>query len=92
MTLEAWVRPTATTSWRTVVTKEQPNNLVYGLFANSDAAHPSGIVSIGSKLAQDIARGTTALPTSTWTHLATTYDGTAAAPLRQRRPGRDAAP
>ena len=24
MTLEAWVRPIATTSWRTVVTKEQP--------------------------------------------------------------------
>ena len=75
MTLEAWVRPTATTSWRTVVTKEQPNNLVYGLFANSDAAQPSGIVSIGSKLLQDIVRGSAPLPVSTWTHLATTYDG-----------------
>ena len=75
MTLEAWVRPTANTSWRTVVTKEQPNNLVYGLFANSDAAHPSGIVSIGSRSVQDIARGSAALPASAWTHLATTYDG-----------------
>ena len=75
MTLEAWVRPTASTSWRTVVTKEQPNNLVYGLFANSDAAHPSGIVSIGSRVVQDIVRGSAALPASTWTHLATTYNG-----------------
>ena len=38
MTLEAWVRPTAGTSWRTVITKEQSNNLVYGLFSNSDGA------------------------------------------------------
>ena len=75
MTLEAWVRPTISTSWRTVVTKEQPNNLVYGLFSNSDAAHPSSIVSIGSNPVQDIARGSAALPASTWTHLATTYDG-----------------
>ncbi len=57
MTLEAWVRPTASTSWRTVVTKEQSNNLVYGLFSNSDAAQPSGIVSIGSSPIQDIVRG-----------------------------------
>ncbi len=62
MTLEAWVRPTANASWRTVVTKEQPNNLVYGLFANSDGAHPSSIVSIGSSPVQDITRGSTALP------------------------------
>jgi chitodextrinase len=75
MTLEAWIRPTTGTSWRTVVTKEQPNNLVYGLFANSDAAHPSSIVSIGSNPVQDIVRGSAALPASTWTHLATTYDG-----------------
>ena len=78
MTLEAWVRPTSTTSWRTIVTKEQQNNLVYGLFANSDAAHPSGIVSIGSRVVQDIVRGSAALPGSTWTHLATTYNGSEA--------------
>ena len=75
MTLEAWVRPAANTSWRTVVTKEQSGNLTYGLFANSNAAHPSSIVSIGSNPVQDIARGSTALPQSAWTHLATTYDG-----------------
>jgi chitodextrinase len=75
MTLEAWVRPTTTASWRTVVTKEQSNNLVYGLFSNSDGAHPSSIVSIGSNLLQDIARGSSPLPTAAWTHVASTYDG-----------------
>ncbi len=75
MTLEAWVRPTAAGSWRTVVTKEQVGNLVYGLFSNSDSGQPSGIVSIGSNPAQDIVRGPSGLPLSTWTHLATTYDG-----------------
>ena len=73
MTLEAWVRPTANTGWRTVVTKEQVGNIVYGLFSNSDTARPSGIVSVGP--AQDIARGPSALVLSSWTHLATTYDG-----------------
>src|SRR5437773_571129 len=34
MTLEAWVYPTATpTNWSTVLLKEQPNALVYGLYA-----------------------------------------------------------
>ncbi len=73
MTLEAWVRPTANTGWRTVVTKEQVGNIVYGLFSNSDTARPSGIVSVGPS--QDIVRGPSALVLSSWTHLATTYDG-----------------
>ena len=38
MTLEAWVRPTANSTWRTVVTKETSGNLTYGLFSNSDVA------------------------------------------------------
>ena len=73
MTLEAWVRPTVAGSWRTVVTKEQSGNLVYGLFSNSDSAQPSGIVSVGPL--QDIVRGPSGLVLSSWTHLATTYDG-----------------
>jgi chitodextrinase len=73
MTLEAWVRPTAAGSWRTVVTKEQPGNLVYGLFSDSDSAQAAGIVSVGPL--QDIVRSTSAPPLSAWTHLATTYDG-----------------
>jgi chitodextrinase len=75
MTLEAWVRPTTNASWRTVVTKEQAGNLVYGLFSNSDTTQPSSIVSIGSNPIQDIVRAPGALALSTWQHLATTYDG-----------------
>jgi chitodextrinase len=75
MTLEAWVRPTANGAWRTVVTKEESNNQVYGLFSSSDTGRPAGILSIGTKWSQDIVRGPSALPLSTWTHVATTYDG-----------------
>ena len=75
MTLEAWVRPTASGSWRTVVTKEESGNLVYGLFSNSDTSQSSSIVSIGSKKTQDIVRAPSGLALSTWTHLATTFDG-----------------
>ena len=75
MTLEAWVRPTANGAWRTVMAKEESGNHVYGLFSNSDTGRPAGILSIGSKWSQDIVRGPGALALSTWTHVATTYDG-----------------
>ena len=75
MTLEAWVRPTANTTWRTVVTKEMSGNLAYGLFSNSDSPEPSSIVTIGSNPVQDITRGLTEVPQSAWEHLASTYDG-----------------
>ena len=75
MTLEAWVRPTANSTWRTVVTKETSGNLTYGLFSNSDTPQPSAIVSIGSNPIQDITRGPSEVAMSTWTHLASTYDG-----------------
>ena len=75
MTLEAWVRPEVNNSWRTIVTKEQTGNLAYGLFSSSDTAQPSSIVSIGANATQDIVRAPSALPVSTWKHLATTYDG-----------------
>ena len=75
MTLSAWVRPTANESWRTIVTKETNRSLVYGLFSNSDTARPSGVLTIGKNQRQKIVRGASVLPVSTWTHLATTYDG-----------------
>ena len=48
MTLEAWVRPTsANAGWRTVVLKEQPGDLVYGLYAAATGFRPSGHVFVG---------------------------------------------
>ena len=72
MTMEAWVRPTTLSSWRTVLMKEQTGGLVYGLYANSDTNRPSAHVYLG---AETDTRGTAQLAANTWTHLAATYDG-----------------
>ncbi|MDX6439408.1 MAG: hypothetical protein QOF45_1991, partial [Gaiellaceae bacterium] len=72
MTLEAWVRPSALGSWRTVVFKERPGGNVYGLYADQGGSRPLGQVFIGSERS---ATGTAALPLNAWTHLATTFDG-----------------
>jgi uncharacterized protein YjdB len=74
MTLEAWVNPSALGStWRCVLLKEQSGGLIYALYANTDTNRPSGHVYISSEFD---TRGTAALATNTWTHLAVTYDGT----------------
>jgi hypothetical protein len=74
MTLEAWVRPNRLgTTWRTAVIKEQPGNLAYALYANTDQQNTSGHVFVG---ADRDARSPAGLPLGMWSHLATTYDGT----------------
>ncbi len=74
MTLEAWVRPTAAGGWRTVMLKETSNGLSYGLYSNDDQNDPAGYINVGGG---DLsATGTSALALNTWTHVATTYDGT----------------
>ena len=75
MTLEAWVRPTAlATIWRTVAIKERlPGELAYALYANTDTTRPSGHVSTSQEFG---LRGPAALPIGSWSHLATTWDGT----------------
>ena len=74
MTLEAWVKPTsAGSSWRTVVMKERPGDLVYGLYAHNGATGPSG-----NAYASDAEYGYAVGPPLSlggWTHLATTFDG-----------------
>jgi hypothetical protein len=72
MTLEAWVRPTALGSWRTVAMKEQSTDLVYGLYAANDAGVPTTHVYNGG---HTMLAGTSGLALDTWTHLASTYDG-----------------
>ena len=72
MTLEAWVRPSVSGGWRTVVFKERPGGLVYSLYSSTDTGRPSGEVLTSTGVE---TRGPAALPTSTWSHLATTFDG-----------------
>ena len=73
MTIEAWVRPTTLAGFRTVIVKERPGDLVYGLYSSSDSGAPQSQVTVRLGAPVD---GTAAIPTSTWTHLAATYDGT----------------
>jgi hypothetical protein len=72
MTLEAWVKPTAS-NWRTALLKERPSGLAYGLYASTDSNRPSAEI---SRPASAEARGTSALASNAWSHLAATYDGT----------------
>ena len=74
MTLEAWVRPNAGGQLRTVVVKERPGDLVYGLYSSSDTNRPQSQVTVGGQAR--LLDGGSTLPAATWTHLAATYDGT----------------
>lgn len=69
MTLEAWVRPTASSGWRTILLKETPTSLAYSLYSASSTNRPSAWIDGASSI------GTAALPTSTWSHLSATYNG-----------------
>jgi Concanavalin A-like lectin/glucanases superfamily/Bacterial Ig domain len=74
MTLEAWVNPSAGGNWRTVLLKQQTNDLVYGLYSNDDVNRPSAW--LYTTTSQPSVTGTAAVAVNTWTHLAATYDGT----------------
>jgi hypothetical protein len=75
MTLEAWVNPSSLSGkWRTVLFKEQSGHMTYSLYANTDAGRPTAQAYVGG---QKDAVGTAALATNAWTHLASTYDGSA---------------
>ncbi len=76
MTLSAWVRPDVLNgSWRTLIFKERPGGVVYGLYAQEGNPLPLGQMTVGTSTDARV-RGTSQLPLSTWTHLAYTYDGT----------------
>jgi chitodextrinase len=74
MTLEAWVNPTSLSGWRAVLVKEQTSDLVYSLYADSDTNDGAGV--FYNNGAEHAVRGGPLLPLGSWTHLATTYDGT----------------
>ncbi len=75
MTLEAWVRPTALSGYRTVLMKEVSGGLAYTLYAHDNAPKPAAYVRISGKTTSDAVGGTAALALNTWTHVAATYDG-----------------
>jgi hypothetical protein len=74
MTLEAWVRPTSSASWRCALLKESSGGLAYGLYASDTSSRPSAYVRVGSDVD---ATGPSAITLNAWTHLAATYDGAA---------------
>jgi hypothetical protein len=80
MTLEAWIKPSNLTGYKTVLCKENgTNNLAYALSANNSnspatSQRPNTRIRIGS--ATPTSTGTTKLALNTWTHIASTYDGT----------------
>jgi glucose/arabinose dehydrogenase/PKD repeat protein len=72
MTLEAWVKPTTTSGWRTAILKEMGGeDLAYALYA-SDGSRPRGEILTS---AYNTAAGSAALPLNAWSHIAATYDG-----------------
>ena len=73
MTIEAWVNPTTTTGWCSVVVKERPKGRAYSLYASNAASRPSSYL----RLKSDVSiAGPSALPIGVWSHLVTTFDGT----------------
>ncbi|MBB6548021.1 LamG-like jellyroll fold domain-containing protein [Nonomuraea rubra] len=73
MTLEAWVRPSSVSGWRTVVMKRHAGGLAYALSAGAPDQRPHARIHT-TAAAADLP-GTAALPVGTWSHLAATYDG-----------------
>ena len=75
MTLEAWVRPTASGKYRTAIIKETTGNLAYALYSNSTAFGSSSAQRPSAWISSSGIGGTAALPLNAWAHLASTYDG-----------------
>jgi hypothetical protein len=73
MTLEAWVRPSSNSGWQTALLKERGTaGHVYALYA-SNGATP---ITESYLTSYNGATAPNPLALNTWTHLASTYDGT----------------
>jgi hypothetical protein len=75
MTIEAWVKPTSLTGWRSVLMKENTNGLSYALYANDNDPKPAAYVRVEGEPLSDAAGGQAMLAANAWTHLTATYDG-----------------
>ena len=76
-TLEAWVRPEKYREWAHVISKGEPGEepeYAYLLYASSDEDLPVASLSDAEGAEYPVA-GSEALPTSAWSHLAVTADG-----------------
>jgi hypothetical protein len=72
-TIEAWVYPTASGAWRTLVMKQAPSGLAYAMYSHNNANRPAGYVRINN--ADAAVNGSTAVALNTWSHVALTYNG-----------------
>jgi VCBS repeat-containing protein len=72
MTLEAWVRPTALTSWRSLLLKQGPQGLVYAMYGSDPASKSVGLVRI-SGVDRDVV-ATNPMPLNAWSHVVVTYE------------------
>ncbi len=71
MTLEAWVYPNSLSS-KSVIIKEQPGDLAYGLYANENVSLPISYIKTQN---YNTAQGKNPLPLNQWSHVVTTYNG-----------------
>jgi PKD repeat protein len=75
MTLEAWVFPmNSPAGWRTILAKEQNDELIYALYASSKGNNQPLTEVFVNGTPRNLTGGTR-LPGNTWTHLAATFNG-----------------
>ena len=78
MTLEAWVKPTATgTAWKTVLFKHRNSNatnMVYVMYGNRNTSVPNGEITVGTSVKAANGPAGSGLPLNVWSHLAATFD------------------
>jgi glucose/arabinose dehydrogenase/PKD repeat protein len=75
MTIEMWVNPRTLSGWRTLILKERPSNIAYGMYANTGTNRPNGEVFTSAGWSE--SQGAAQLALNQWTHVAVTYDGAA---------------